>query len=72
MIKSVKVFPGSGRDEVVEDGDVLIVRLKAKPQNNLANNALMKMLSRHYGSGNGSVKILRGSTKSKKIVSIDV
>jgi uncharacterized protein (TIGR00251 family) len=67
MRKEIKVFAGAGRDEVSEKDGTLIVRVKAPAQDNKANVAVMKLLSRHFGK---DVRIVSGFTSKKKAVNV--
>lgn len=61
---NIKVTPNSKTNEIVE-GNPLIVKVKEKAENNKANIAVIKLLSKHF---NSRVRILRGLTSRKKVV----
>jgi uncharacterized protein (TIGR00251 family) len=65
---AVKVNACSGRDEVCanEDGS-LTVRVKAPAQDNKANIAVMKLLSKRFGK---DVRIVSGFSSKRKMVEI--
>ena len=62
----IKVTPNSKKDEIIE-GNPLIVKVREKAENNKANIAIVKLLSKHF---NSKVKIVRGLTSRKKIVEV--
>lgn len=68
MIINVKVFPNSGREEIVHvsDGEYKIY-LKKPAENNKANIELVKILTKHFGE---DVKILKGKTSRRKVVEV--
>ena len=65
---AVRVVPNSGRQEVIQiSSDEYRVFLKRSPENNKANEELVKMLSKHFKR---KVAILRGKTSKNKIIEI--
>ena len=67
---SVKVKPGASREEVVADGDGLVVYLRAKAHDGEANAALVKALAKYFKVGKTCVVIVRGVKSREKIVEI--
>ena len=67
----VRVLPGASRDEVagVEDG-VLKVRLRARPVEGQANEALLRFLAERLGVRQRQVTLLRGQTARRKAVAV--
>ncbi|MDI6704253.1 MAG: DUF167 domain-containing protein [bacterium] len=63
----IKVIPNSKREEISE-GDPLIVRVKAPPEKNKANKAVVKILSKHFKA---KISIISGKMRREKIVEID-
>lgn len=66
MIK-IKVKPNSSENSV-EEGDVLVVRVKAKAENNKANVEVVKLLSKYFGK---KVRIKRGKSSSNKVIEFE-
>ena len=68
---SVKVKTGA-REEKIEviDSKTFLVRVKAEPIDNKANEALIKLLARHFGVAPSTVEIVRGCLSRRKIVDI--
>lgn len=69
---AIKVVPGSSRDVIAGWlGDVLKVRVRAKPEQGKANAAVEKMLAKALGLPKQSVKITAGKTASRKTVEFE-
>lgn len=74
MKLSVTVKPGSKRGPLVEqqpDGS-LIIFLREIPAEGQANEALIKLLAKHFGIPKTSIEIIRGHTSRHKIVEIPI
>ncbi len=67
MRKEIRVVPNAGEDGVNENGDLLIVRVKAPAKDNKANISAVKLLSRHFGK---TVRIVSGHRSKRKVVEI--
>jgi len=63
---SVKVFPNSKKDEIIQ-GNPLIIKVKAKAEKNQANLAVIKILKRYFKA---DIRIIKGKTSRKKIIEI--
>ena len=66
----VKVFTRSAKEEVVQLSDGYTVRVRAAPQDGKANEAVIRLLARHFGVTRSAVRITRGLTVRNKIVEI--
>ena len=66
MIKEIKVVPNSSKQEVGE-GNPIIVRVKEKAEKGKANQAVLKLLRKHYGC---DVSIVSGHKSSRKKIKI--
>lgn len=66
----VKVFTRSAKEEVVQQLDGYTVRVKAAPQDGKANEAVIRLLARHFGVARSAVRIASGLTVRNKIVEI--
>ncbi|MDO4967188.1 MAG: DUF167 domain-containing protein [Candidatus Saccharibacteria bacterium] len=64
------IKPGSSQEKIVEDGENLIVYLRAKAHDGEANAALIKSLSKHFHVGKTCIKIVQGTKSRNKIVEI--
>ncbi len=66
----VRVFTRSAKEEVVQQADGYTVRVKAAPQDGKANDAVVRLLARHFGVPRSAVRIASGLTVRNKIVEI--
>lgn len=65
----ITVKPGSSQEKIVATGEnELTVYLRAKPHDGEANDALVKLLSKHFKVGKTSIKISRGAHSHTKII----
>ena len=68
MRLKIKVQPNSGRQEIQQiSKDKYKVFLKKSPENNKANEELIKLLSKHLHS---KVNIIKGFTSKRKLIEI--
>ena len=70
MIYNVLVKPGAKKDSVEVNEDNITIRTTARAHDNEANEAVIKLLSKHFRIAKGQVKIMRGEKSKKKIVDI--
>lgn len=71
MVKiRVQVKPNSKTDLVEEAGDELVARVKAQAVDSKANEALIKLLSKHFKVPKTCIKIVRGATARRKLIEI--
>ena len=71
MKVSVFVKPNSKKGDLVEVApEGLIVFLRAKAVDGAANQALIKVLARHFGVGKNCVTIVAGQRSRHKIVEV--
>ena len=69
---SLKVVPGSSRDEVVGWlGDSLKVKVKAPPEKGRANEAVVALLADHLGIDPTSIAVVSGHGSPAKVVAIE-
>ena len=65
----VKLKPGSSQEKIIKnDADGLTVYLRAKPHDGEANEALVKLLSKHFNIPKTSIKITRGVKSRNKTI----
>ncbi len=72
MKLKVKVIPSSSKDCLagwLEDS--LKIKVKAPPEKDKANNAVIKLLEKNLELTKGSVHLSSGSTSSRKIIEIE-
>jgi uncharacterized protein (TIGR00251 family) len=69
---SLKVVPGSSRDEVAGWlGDSLKVKVKAPPEKGRANEAVIALLADRLGVDASSIAVVSGHGSPAKIVAVD-
>jgi len=69
MIINVKVYPASGREEILKiDDKNYNVYLKKPAEDNKANIELLKILKRHFKM---KIRIVKGLTSRNKIISLE-
>lgn len=71
MIYMVKVKPGSKQNSVEVSDDEIILRTTARAHDGEANEAVIKMLSKHFKVAKGQIKILRGEKSKTKTISLE-
>jgi uncharacterized protein len=65
----VRVSPRASRDELAGERDgALVVRLTAPPVEGAANEALVRLLSRHLGLPPSSLSVARGARARDKVI----
>ena len=69
---SLKVVPGSSRDEIVGWlGDSLKVKVKAPPEKGRANEAVVALLADHLGVDPSSITVVSGHGSPAKVVAVE-
>ncbi len=70
---NIKVKPGSFKDEINFDSDgTLVVKLREKPIDGAANEALIKFLSKEFKLSKSSITLEKGQTSRFKKIQIHV
>ena len=69
----VQVHPGASREAVrlLEDG-TLDVRLRARPVESRANEALVRLLAERLGLRQREVRIARGGRSRRKLIEVEL
>lgn len=67
---AVKVTPGARSEgvEIVEGR--LLIKVRAKPEDGKATEAVIELVAQALGIGSSRVKLLRGATSREKLLSI--
>ncbi len=69
---SLKVVPGSSRDEVVGWlGDSLKLKVKAPPEKSRANEAVVALLADRLGVDASGIAVVSGHGSPAKVVAVD-
>ncbi|HBO13995.1 MAG TPA: DUF167 domain-containing protein [Halieaceae bacterium] len=72
MKLTLKVVPGSSRDQVVGRlGDAIKVRVSAPPEKGKANRAVAALLAAFFELDPAAVQIVAGAASSRKIVELE-
>lgn len=68
----VKVFPNARKEEVVEKtGDRFEVRVKVKPQEGRANQAVIAALAEYFKISKQDIRLIKGGKQRNKVFEID-
>lgn len=68
----VRVKPGSSQGPLVEsDDEGLVIYVREKAINGGANEAVVKLLAKHFGVAKSHVRLVRGHTARIKQIEID-
>lgn len=66
----VKVKPNSRTEEVSQERDSFIVKVKEPPKEGKANQAVIKLLAEHFSVPQSQVRILSGFNSRNKVVEV--
>jgi len=66
----VEVKPNSKTEEVSQESDSFIVRVKEPPREGKANQAVIKLLAEHFGVPKSQVRIVSGLRSRNKIIEV--
>lgn len=66
----VKVRPNSKTEEVSQEGDSFVVRVKEPPKEGKANQAVIKLLAKYFSVPQSQVRILSGFKTKHKVIEI--
>jgi len=66
----VKVKPSSKTEEVSQEGDSFIIKVKEPPKEGKANQAVIKLLAEHFGVSHSQVRILSGFRSRNKLIEV--
>ena len=67
----ITVKPGSSQEKIIETAPgELIVYLRSKAHDGEANDALIKLLSKHFKVAKTTIKILRGQKSRQKLIEL--
>ena len=62
--------PNSRLEEVVQEEHGLTVKVKEPPVQGRANQAVIRVLAKHFGVSESQVRILKGFTSRHKLIEI--
>lgn len=68
---NVRVIPKARQNDVSLDADGTIrIHTTAVPSDGAANDAVIKMLAKHFDVPKSSIRIIRGATSRNKVIEI--
>lgn len=67
---AVRVTPGARSEAVSIEAERLLVKIRAKPQDGAANEAVIKLLARALGIAPSKLNLLRGAASREKLLQI--
>jgi hypothetical protein len=71
MLIKIKVFPKSKKEElIIKDKDSFDVKIKEKPIEGKANEAVIEILASHFNIPSKKLRIIKGSRTRNKIIEI--
>jgi uncharacterized protein (TIGR00251 family) len=70
VIIRVNVKPNSKIEELTHEGDDFTIRVKEPAREGKANQAVIKLLARHFGIPRSQVRILSGLRSRSKVIEI--
>lgn len=68
---ALRVTPGARRERIELVDGRLQVKVRAKPQDGAANDAVLALLATALGTAPSRLRLLRGATSREKLVQID-
>jgi hypothetical protein len=66
----VRVKPNSRTEEVSQEIDSFIVKVKEPPREGKANQAVIRLLAEHFGVPRSRVRILNGFRSRNKVIEV--
>jgi uncharacterized protein YggU (UPF0235/DUF167 family) len=67
---ALRVTPGARTESIEIAGERLLVKVRAKPQDGAANEAVLALLAQALGVAASRLRMLRGATGREKLVQI--
>lgn len=67
---AVRVTPGARSEGIAVGGDQVSVKVRAKPQDGAANDAVCRLVAQALGIAPSSVSLSRGATSRAKLLRI--
>ena len=68
---ALRVTPGARSEGIVLEGGRVLVKVRAKPQDGEATEAVLGLLARALGTAPSRLHLLRGATSRDKLVQLD-
>lgn len=61
----IKVIPNAKKNEVIQEGERIVVRVTSPPEKGKANKEVIKILSKYF---NSKVRIISGEKNREKFI----
>lgn len=71
MLIQVRLQPKSSQNRMEQDGETYKAWVSAPPIDGAANEALIKLVAKHFGVAPSKVEIVRGHTSRDKVLEVD-
>jgi len=73
MFLKVKVLPNEKEEEIIKKAeDRFEIKVKEKPENGLANQRVIKLLSSYFNLPKNKIRLIKGAKERNKIFEIIV
>ena len=66
----IKVKPNSKTEGIVKEGDIFVIKVCEPPREDKANQAVIKLLAKHFGVSRSQIRILSGLRSKNKIIEL--
>jgi len=70
MIYQIKAIPNSKKASVIQEDNILKVKINEPPINGRANRRLIEILARYFKTNKSNIRIVSGFTSRNKTVEI--
>jgi uncharacterized protein (TIGR00251 family) len=70
MLITVRLQPKSSQNRLEQDGETYKAWVSAPPLDGAANEALIKLVAKHFGVAPSKVEIVRGHTSRSKMIKV--
>jgi hypothetical protein len=68
IIANIKISPNSKKNEIINEGEIIKIKITAQPIDGKANKALVEFLSKNFKIPKTSIKIVKGETSKEKTI----
>ncbi|MEM1514351.1 MAG: DUF167 domain-containing protein [Candidatus Thermoplasmatota archaeon] len=70
MIVKIKVIPTAGKNEIIQEGEILKVKVSSPPSKGKANKEVIELLADFFGVKKNCIRIIKGANSREKIIEI--
>ncbi|HEC75920.1 MAG TPA: DUF167 domain-containing protein [Thermoplasmatales archaeon] len=67
----IKVVPNADKNEIIEEGDRLKIKVTSPPAGGRANKKVVEMLAKFYGVKKKCIRIKKGLRSREKVIEIE-